>query len=191
MWFNNVMSALNQTTLKMPTLNSLLGGEVGREITLVNELHEWCILEDLHFFPDRTRDRQGKEQLDVLAQPLWSLKEARTDRVVRAAQMQDDENDELFLLGRYLHFHQAGIGIEDTSQLRLRVYPFPQVAMLLGQLNEILNAASTDLEQECNAHQEETGSNRACLSERKPILADPLRKGHDFIISNPAPVSSL
>src|ERR1035441_10022613 len=92
MWFNKVMSTVNQTTLKMPTLNSLLGGEVGRGITLVNKLHERRVLEDLDFLPDCTRDRQRKEQLDVLAQAVRSLKKARTDRVVRAAQMQNDEN---------------------------------------------------------------------------------------------------
>ena len=191
MWFNNGMSTLNQTTLKMHTLHSLLGGEAERGITPVNELHERRVLEDLDFLPDRARDGQGKEQLDVLAQPVWFLKEAQTDRVVRAAQMQNNENDKHFFFCGYSHFFQVGVGIVDARQFGLRVPSFPQVAMLLRQLDEICNTAGAAIKKERTTRQKQTTGNRTCLNERKPIVADPVRRGHEFIISNPAPVPSL
>ena len=165
------------------------GDGFGRGITPVNELQERCVLQGSHYIPNGTRNRQGKEAFDILAQAVWFLKKARSDRVVRAAQMQNYENDKHFLCGGHSHSRQVSLGIEDACQLRLRVHPFPQVAMLFGQLDEVPDAASAGFKQGRNAYQEEPCGDGACLSERKPIVTHPRRRGHAFIIPKPRPES--
>src|ERR1035441_10545512 len=88
MWFNIGVVAVERIIQKTPYSDSLLS-VIGGGITLVNELHERSILQDFHFFPNRPRDRQGKEALNVLAQPVWFLKEAGSHCIVRAARSEE------------------------------------------------------------------------------------------------------
>jgi hypothetical protein len=190
MWFNDGVTTVKRAILEVATSDSTLGGEIGGGITLVNKLHERHVLEALHFLPNRAWNRQGEEALDVLAQPVWFLKETRSHRVVRAVQMEDYENDENFLLGGHLRLYEVSTGVEDAREFRLGIHSFPQIAMLLGQLNKIRNAASAGFKQKCDADQKEACSDSAGLSESKPIVAHPIRKGHASIISSLPPASS-
>lgn len=104
--------------------------------------------------------------------------------------MQDYENNEKFFLGSHQLFLQVGIWIEDASQLRLRVHAFPQVAMLLGQLDEIPNAPSPGLKEKPNADQKRPHGQCAGLDERKPIVAHPIRESHAYSIASFPEVSS-
>ena len=63
--------------------------------------------------------------------------------------------------------------------------------MLLGQPDKIPNAAGAGFKQGCNTYQEEPCSEYGCLNERKPIVTQPLGKGHVSIIPDPMPVSSV
>jgi hypothetical protein len=191
MWFNSRVNTVEQRNINTRASDSPVVGEIRGGIAFVNECHEGRVLQGLYFLPNGARNRQGKEALDVLAQPLWFLKETGANRIVRAAHMQNYENDKHFLLGRHLRVRQISAGIEDARQLRLRVHAFPQVAMLLRQLDEICHATSPGLKQERNAYQKEPRGDSACLSEREPIVANPVRRGHYPIIPNLRPVSSV
>jgi len=184
------MITVKRAILKTASSDSVLGGNIRGVKTQLNEFHERRILQDFDFFPHSAWNRQGKETHDVRAQSVWFLKEAGSHCIVRAAQMQDYKNDEDFLLGGHPHLRQIGTGMEDARQFRLRVHAFPEIAMLLGQLDEIPNATGACFKQNSEAGKKEPRRDRARLHERKPIVTHPVRKGHDSIISN-LPVASF
>ena len=90
-------------------------------------------------------------------------------------------NTEAELADKKLASHLKAL-VEDAEEL---------MNATAGQPDEIPNAAGAGFKQGCNTYQEEPCSEYGCLNERKPIVTQPLRKGHASIIPDPVPVSSV
>jgi hypothetical protein len=180
---------VNWRILEAATSDSSLGLEIGGE-TLFNKRHERRVLKALHLFPNCAWNGQRKDMCNILAQAVNFLKKPGSHRVICAAQMENYKNDESFLLWRYRCFPRISVRIEDSSQFRLRIHSFPQIPVLLGQLNEVGNTASAGLKEKRDANQKKSSGKRAALNERKPIVAHPIREGHEAIIPNGPEVSS-
>src|SRR5580658_8416995 len=103
--------------------------------------------------------------------------------------MEDEEDDENLLLGRDGHGGEVGLRVKDARELRLRVHALPQVAMRLGQLDEVSDTPGTGLKKKGESDDEECPRNQGGLDKRKPIMTNPVAKPHASIIPSQPDVS--
>ena len=189
MWFNEGVTTINRPIRKMTASQSPLRREIWGGKAPFDELHEGSVLEELNFLPYPIWNWQGKKAHNVSAQSVWFSKKTGSHCVIRAIQMQDYEYNERLFLGGHCRLSRISTWIDDAGQFRFRVHAFPQIAMLLRQLNEICHASCTSLKEERNPDQEEPCPERAGLNEGKPIVAHPAGEDHLCIIPVPRNVS--
>src|SRR5947209_8586836 len=150
MWFNDAVIKPGRLISRMASSGSWPDRKVGGCEAPFDELYERRVLKVLNSFPDGARNRKGKKSQYVVAQSLCVADEPRSDCVVRGAEVQNYEYYESFLVRSQSFALRVGTSVENTCQVRFYVHPFPQLAMLLCQSDEICRAARSCVEGNCH-----------------------------------------
>lgn len=166
--FGISVGGLNST---VGLVDSLLGQR--RIARALNELNELWTSIRLRLAPDVTGQGASEEVLDVQCQRSEGDQSAAAGHFPARGEVDDDHVQELFFGGRDRMGDQVDVRLEDPGEFGAAVNFAPQLAVLIGEFEEITDLARTDVALQGDAPVDQATHNARTLENREPLVVNP------------------